>query len=133
MSLTAIGDIKTIRRANDITSVKYADASFQGIPFDIKAKVVYLRNTTNHPHGSFIINDDSGAAILQNYLVQSNSTVRVGDIVRATGKIYALNNGIYAHCKNISLISHSNLNLPHPYQQPLMSFSMDRLMERSLP
>jgi hypothetical protein len=28
MSLTAIGDIKTIRRANDITSVRYADASF---------------------------------------------------------------------------------------------------------
>ena len=112
MSLTAIGDIKTIRRANDITSVRYADASSQGVPFDIKAKVVYLRNTTNHPHGSFIVKDDSGAAILQNYLVQSNSTVRVGDIVRATGKIYALNNGIYAHCKNISVFSHSKPGPP---------------------
>jgi hypothetical protein len=64
MPLTAIGDIKTIRRATDITSVRYADASFHGIPFDIKAKVVSLRNTTNHPHGSFIVKDDSGAAIL---------------------------------------------------------------------
>ena len=111
MSLAAIGDIKTIRRANDITSVRYADASSQGIPFDIKAKVVYHRNATNHPHGSFIVKDDSGAAILQNYLVQSNSSIKAGDTVRATGKIYALNNGIYAHCKNISLLYRTHVNL----------------------
>ena len=101
-----------IRRAADVESVGYAQAASNGIPFDITAKVIYVNGNRKNPHGSIFVKDSSGAAILQNYLPATNSSLCVGDIVRATGKIHALNNGIYAHCRSIARLSHEEPEPP---------------------
>ena len=109
-----------IRRAADVESVGYAQAASNGIPFDITAKVIYVSSNRKNPHGSIFVKDSSGAAILQNYLPETDSSVCVGDNVRATGKIHALNNGIYAHCRNIVRLSHEE-------PEPPVKTSIDRL------
>lgn len=101
-----------IRRAIDVTSVRYADASSNGVPFEITAQIVYLTNSETTPHSSIFVKDDSGAAVLQNYLAATNETIRIGDIVRASGKIFSLNNGIYAHCRNMTPLSHAPIPPP---------------------
>ena len=83
-----------------------ADAVPPGVPFDIKAWIVYPETIGNEPKRNFFLKDDSGTVALQNYTTNSNISLRAGDLVRATGEIIVLNNGIYAQCKSIVKLGH---------------------------
>ncbi len=100
---------KTIRSADGIRSVSMMDAAPPGIPFDITAWVIYLENVD---HGSIYVKDDSGSTTLINHLSATNSPIRAGDFVRATGRVFLKRNGIYAYCLEMTYLAHKEPKAP---------------------
>ena len=83
------------------------NAAPPGTPFDITAWVVHPE-TISYKCGrsQFFVKDDSGSTTLQNHLSATNATIHAGDLVRATGRVVLENNGIYAHCHEMTRLAH---------------------------
>ena len=105
LSTHAIHAADTICSIDGIRSVSMMDAVPPGVPFDIKAWVVYPGKIASGC-SSIYIKDDSGSTTLQNHLAATNATVHAGDFVRATGRIILESNGLYAHCYEITRLAH---------------------------
>ena len=113
----AVRDIhaaETIRSTDGIRSINIRDAVSPGVPFDIKAWVVYPERIDCDEYGIYIIKDDSGSATLQNRLAATNATICAGDHVRATGRVVLDGNGIciYAYCHEMTRLAHKTPEPP---------------------
>ena len=76
-----------------------------GTPFDIKAVVVSDCRPNDY---DFAVMDDSGAVVISPVKVQTNRTIRAGELIRARGTLNSSAvNHIYADCSSISNIGHS--------------------------
>ena len=116
----AVRDIRaaeTIHSTAGIRSINMKDAVAPGVPFDIKAWVVYPAKSdceNREEHDCIYIKDDSGAATLQNRLAATNATICAGDLVRATGRVVLDRNGIciYAYCHEMTRLAHKKPEPP---------------------
>ena len=119
----AIHAADTIRSIDGIMSVGLMDAAPSGVPFDITAWVVYPETISyKGVHNHFFVTDNSGSTTLQNHLVETNAAIYAGDIVRATGRVVAENNGIYAHC-------HEMTRLAHRKPEPIIRLTIEELLD----
>ena len=109
---STFGATETIRRASDIMAVTRADATPDGVPFDIEAWIVYPDRVGNESKRSIILKDDSGTAILQDYITGTNISLNAGDLVRAKGRILNMANGVYAHCHTATRLAHKEPDPP---------------------
>ena len=114
---------ETIRNTGGIISVNTTDAVSPGVPFDIKAWVVYPEEVDCGKSDSIYIKDDSGSATLLNHLTTANDSIHAGDFVRATGRVALDRNGIciYAYCHEMTLLAHRN-------PEPPMRMTVDELL-----
>ena len=112
---------ETIRSTDGIRSVSMMDAAPPGVPFDITAWVVYPEKAGYGYGGEICIKDGSGSTILNNRLTTTNAAIRAGDYVRATGRVVLENNGIYAHCLEMTRLSHRE-------PEPLIRLTVEELL-----
>ena len=103
---------ETIRRLIDIKSVSMMDAVPPGVPFDITAWVVYPEKVGRGGGGYIFVKDDFGSTTLQNHLSATNAIINAGDYVQAIGHVVLENNGIYAHCFEMTYLAHRNPEPP---------------------
>ena len=113
----------TIRSTDGIRSISMRDAVSPGVPFDIKAWVVYPEKIGCEEHDSIYIKDDSGSATLLNRLTPTNATICAGDLVRATGRVVLDGNGIciYAYCLEMTRLAHKK-------PEPPMKMTVEELL-----
>ena len=104
-ALAACGDMATVRHAGDVQRVSPRDAAAPGTPFDFETAIAHPSEINAIRRGSIFVHDESGHAVLQNYVVGTNFLFRAGDRVRATGIVIGERGGIYAHCTNLALIA----------------------------
>ena len=89
------------------------DAASPDVPFDIKAWVIHpAKISYGCGRSQILIRDDYGSTTLQNHLSTTNATICAGDFVRAKGHIVLMNNGIYAHCLEMTRLSHKEPEPP---------------------
>ena len=104
---------ETIRSTEGIRSVSMMDAASPDVPFDIKAWVIHpAKISYGCGRSQILIRDDYGSTTLQNHLSTTNATICAGDFVRAKGHIVLMNNGIYAHCLEMTRLSHKEPEPP---------------------
>ena len=112
---------ETIRNTDGIKSVSMMDAAQPGVPFVITACIVYPEKIGRGGGGYIFVKDDFGSTTLQNHLSATNTIIRAGDYVRATGRVVLESNGIYAHCLGMTRLSHSE-------PEPPMRITVDELL-----
>ena len=98
--------IAGIHRAGDIRLVSPRDAAAPGTTFAFEATIVHPDETSSHNRRTIFVSDESGHAVLQNYIAGTNFLFRAGDRVHASGVVIGEYGGIYAHCTNMTLVSH---------------------------
>ena len=103
---------ETIRSADGIRSVSMMDAASPDVPFDITGWVVYPEMVACGGGGNIYIKDNSGSTTLGNFLSATNTPIRAGDYVRATGRVVLGHNGIYAQCLEMTRLAHRNPEPP---------------------
>ena len=101
----ASGDMARIRRAGDIRFVSPRDAEAPGTAFAFEATIVHPDETSSRSRRAIFVSDESGHAVLQNYIAGTNFMFRAGDRVRAAGVVIGERGGIYAHCTNMALVA----------------------------
>ncbi len=113
----------TIRSIDGIMSVNMMDAAPPGVPFDITAWVVYPETISYKcAHRQFFVTDNSGSTTLQNHFVATNAIIHAGDLIRATGRVVLENNGIYAHCHEITRLAHKK-------PEPIVRLTIEELLD----
>ena len=115
-AVLAVRDIRaaeTVRSTSGIRSVSLMEAVPPGVPFDITAYVIHP-GTISYKCGrsQFFVKDDFGSTTLQNHFIATNATIHAGDLVRATGRVVVENNGIYAHCHEVTRLAHKAPEAP---------------------
>ena len=103
---------ETIRSTDGIRSVSMMDAASPDVPFDITGWVVYPEMVACGDGGNIYIKDNSGSTTLGNFLSATNTPIRAGDYVRATGRVVLGHNGIYAQCLAMTRLAHRNPDPP---------------------
>ena len=101
----ACGDMASVRRAGDIRLVSPRDAEAPGTAFAFEATIVHPDETSSRSRRAIFVSDESGHAVLQNYIAGTNFMFRAGDRVRAAGVVIGERGGIYAHCTNMALVA----------------------------
>ncbi len=107
VSLAAAGgQTNVIRNAVGIRDTSPRDAEPPGTPFDIEATIVYPSELSANVQSHILVNDSSGAGVMENYINDPACILHAGDRVRSTGVIVSERGGIYAHCTNATILAH---------------------------
>ena len=92
-----------IGRIEDLRRITMRDITSSGVRFSFDAWIVCPGNARN---SAVFIEDASGAAVVQNHLVDSNATFRAGDRVQIEGAIVNEFASVHLSATNMTLLAH---------------------------